>query len=34
MLVESSNPKVAGIDEQAILYADFLYAVADAARKK
>ena len=33
MLIESSNPKVAGIDEQAILYADFLYAVADAAKK-
>lgn len=32
-LVESSNPKLAGIDEQAILYADFLYAVADAATR-
>jgi len=32
-LIESSNPKLAGIDEQAILYADFLYAVADAAKK-
>jgi len=31
-LIESSNPKLAGIDEQAILYADFLYAVADAAK--
>jgi acetylornithine deacetylase/succinyl-diaminopimelate desuccinylase-like protein len=33
MLVESSNPKVAGIDEQAMLYADLLYAVADTAGK-
>jgi acetylornithine deacetylase/succinyl-diaminopimelate desuccinylase-like protein len=33
-LIESSNPKVAGIDEQALLYADFLYAVADQAKKK
>ena len=32
-LIESSNPKVAGLDEQAMLYADFLYAVADQARK-
>ena len=28
LLIESSNPKVAGFDEQAILYADFLYEVA------
>ena len=34
LLIESSNPKVAGFDDQAILYADFLYAVADAAAKK
>ena len=33
-LIESSNPKVAGLDEQAMLYADFLYAVADQAKKK
>jgi acetylornithine deacetylase/succinyl-diaminopimelate desuccinylase-like protein len=33
-LIESSNPKVAGLDEQAIHYADFLYAVADQAKKK
>jgi acetylornithine deacetylase/succinyl-diaminopimelate desuccinylase-like protein len=33
-LIESSNPKVAGLDEQAMLYADFLYAVADLATKK
>ena len=33
-LIDSSNPKVAGIDEQALLYADFLYAVADQAKKK
>ena len=33
LLIESSNPKVAGFDEQAILYADFLYAVADQAKK-
>jgi acetylornithine deacetylase/succinyl-diaminopimelate desuccinylase-like protein len=32
-LIESSNPKVAGLDEQAMLYADFLYAVADQAKK-
>jgi acetylornithine deacetylase/succinyl-diaminopimelate desuccinylase-like protein len=32
-LIESSNPKVAGLDEQAMLYADFLYAVADLAKK-
>jgi len=33
-LIESSDPKVAGLDEQAMLYADFLYAVADQAKKK
>jgi acetylornithine deacetylase/succinyl-diaminopimelate desuccinylase-like protein len=33
-LIESSNPKVAGLDEQAMLYADFLYTVADQAKKK
>jgi acetylornithine deacetylase/succinyl-diaminopimelate desuccinylase-like protein len=33
LLMESSNPKVAGLDEQAMLYADFLYAVADLAKK-
>ncbi|MCL6684774.1 M20/M25/M40 family metallo-hydrolase [Sphingomonas alba] len=33
-LIESSNPKVAGLDEQAMLYADFLYTVADLAKKK
>ena len=32
-LIESTNPKVAGLDEQAMLYADFLYAVADQAKK-
>jgi len=34
MLIESNNPKLAGIDEQALLYADFLYAVADQAEKE
>ena len=29
-LIDSSNPKLAGFDEQAILYADFLYEVARA----
>ena len=33
LLIESSNPKVAGFDEQAILFADFLYEVARTARK-
>jgi acetylornithine deacetylase/succinyl-diaminopimelate desuccinylase-like protein len=33
-LIESSNPKVAGLDEQALNYADFLYAVADEGKKK
>jgi len=33
-LIESTNPKVAGLDEQAMLYADFLYAVADQAKKR
>ena len=33
LLIESSNPKVAGFDEQAILFADFLYDVARTARK-
>ena len=33
-LIESSNPKVAGLDEQAMLYADFLYTVADQSKKK
>lgn len=28
LLIESSNPKVAGFDDQAVLYADFLYEVA------
>ena len=32
-LIESSNPKLGGIDEQTILYADFLYAIADSAKK-
>jgi hypothetical protein len=27
-LIDSSNPKLLGLDEQAILYADFLYDVA------
>ena len=30
----SSNPKVAGFDGQALLYADFLYEVAGAAAKR
>jgi acetylornithine deacetylase/succinyl-diaminopimelate desuccinylase-like protein len=34
LLIESSNPKIAGFDEQSILFADFLYAVADEAAKK
>lgn len=33
-LVESSNPKVAGFDEQAIVYTDFLYEVARLAKAK
>ena len=33
-LVESSNPKVAGFDEQAIVYTDFLYEVARLAKGK
>jgi acetylornithine deacetylase/succinyl-diaminopimelate desuccinylase-like protein len=33
LLIDSSNPKVAGFDEQAILYADFLYEVARAGRR-
>jgi hypothetical protein len=33
-LIESSNPKVAGLDEQAMLYADFLYTVADQSKKR
>ena len=33
-LIESSNPKVAGFDELALYYADFLYALADEAKKK
>ena len=28
LLIDSSNPKVAGFDEQAVMYADFLYEVA------
>ncbi len=32
LLIESGNPKVAGFDEQAILFADFLYEVARAAK--
>jgi acetylornithine deacetylase/succinyl-diaminopimelate desuccinylase-like protein len=34
LLIESSNPKVAGFDQQALLFADFLYAVADQGGKK
>jgi hypothetical protein len=30
LLVDSTNPKTAGLDDQAILYADFLYEVARA----
>ena len=33
LLIESSNPKTAGFDDQSILFADFLYAVADQAKK-
>ncbi|MEO5612332.1 MAG: M20/M25/M40 family metallo-hydrolase [Sphingomicrobium sp.] len=33
LLIESSNPKVAGFDEQAILLADFLYDVERTAKK-
>jgi acetylornithine deacetylase/succinyl-diaminopimelate desuccinylase-like protein len=33
LLIDSSNPKVAGFDEQAILFADFLYEVARSGRK-
>jgi len=32
MLIDSSDPKVAGFDGQAILYADYLYEVAKAAK--
>ena len=32
LLIDSSNPKVAGFDEQAILFADFLYDVARVAK--
>jgi hypothetical protein len=28
LLIDSTNPKTAGFDDQAILYADFLYEVA------
>ena len=28
LLIDSTNPKVAGFDDQAVLYADFLYEVA------
>jgi acetylornithine deacetylase/succinyl-diaminopimelate desuccinylase-like protein len=31
-LIESSNPKVAGLDESAMFYVDYLYGVADMAR--
>ncbi|HKP34624.1 MAG TPA: peptidase dimerization domain-containing protein, partial [Sphingomicrobium sp.] len=31
LLIDSTNPKVAGFDEQAVLYADFLYEVARSA---
>jgi hypothetical protein len=30
LLIDSTNPKTAGLDDQAILYADFLYEVARA----
>ncbi len=33
LLIESSNPKVIGFDDQAILFADFLYEVARVAKK-
>ncbi len=33
LLIESHNPKVIGFDEQAILFADFLYEVARAGKK-
>lgn len=33
-LIESSNPKVAGIDEQAMHYVDLFYAVGDATNKR
>lgn len=32
LLIDSSNPKVAGFDDQAILFADYLYDVARAAK--
>jgi len=34
LLIDSSNPKVAGFDGQALLFADFLYEVARAAKVK
>ena len=34
LLIDSSNPKVAGFDGQALLFADFLYEVARAAKAK
>ena len=34
LLIASSNPKVAGYDDQAVLFADYLYEVARAAKTK
>ena len=34
LLIESSDPKVAGYGQQAVLFADYLYEVARAARKR
>ena len=34
LLIESSNPKVAGFDEQAEIYADLLYEVATAGQER
>ena len=34
LLIDSSNPKVAGFDDQAVLFADYLYEVARAAKAR
>jgi hypothetical protein len=32
LLIESENPKVAGFEQQAVMFADYLYEIANAAR--
>jgi acetylornithine deacetylase/succinyl-diaminopimelate desuccinylase-like protein len=34
LLIESANPKVAGYEQQAVAFADYLYAVAQVAKKR